>query len=85
MKSPIATNVHEYLFYDQGGYTFYLDQTLFGGYEFDLYDRLPVVFFYPLKTPLVESITPTKISYHKGINVFDIISDYPVEKAVIKM
>ncbi len=85
MKSPFAIDACDFIYFDETGYVAYLSQFLFGYYFTSAYDNFPVAFFYPLRAPLVEKITPIKIPYRKGINVFDIVNEFPVEKFEFKL
>ncbi len=84
IKSPKASDIHNYMYFESSGIECFLDMNYFGHY-YNCSASFPFVFFYPLREPFVEKITPIKIPYNKGVNCFNVECEYPAEKVLLKV
>ncbi len=85
LKAPKNDQIHEYVKFDDYGGVCYFSPQGFAEYPDLLPENFTFAFIYPLKTPKYETIKSVKIPYRKGINCFEVISEYPVEKVRLKL
>ncbi len=85
ISTPFVEDLHNHVKFDITGNMCWLSSEYFG----DCNDMPPEIcffaFVYPLKYPKIETIDNYKIPYRKGLNCFDIISEYPVEHVILKL
>ncbi len=85
IKSPKMNNIHEYVKFDIGGNVLLLSCDGFGDYWSISPEIITFAIVYPLRNPSIEEFTSVKLPYRKGLNCFEVISEFPPEKVCIKL
>ena len=85
IQAPKMKDIHSYVKFDTSGTSCLFSCDGFGDYWSTPPEAFTFAFIYPLKYPNIEKIDPVKIPYRKGINRFEVISEFPVEKVRLKL